>query len=342
MSGSPRIYSFNAQVGISIDTKGNVAVQRAFSGGVTGGTPSASVTVYKSRTNAPNINKLEGLGYQLGGSAGVPVGGVPLAGAVDFNILPDSAAGKNYYGTTTSFGVVKMRRLYILLMIILFGCICGRTTSVYAMGVGGFETEEMSVEDIESFLNNINLCLINTEPSQNPIKCFDANEQGMIAIGTEDSTNKAIVIYSDAGEFQYGYRFQIEGSYGVELNNEELKIYFVRSDVAISISLSGELKDISRICDTSDNNTYWNQYVRASSRNKGEYRYTLKNDIGLLGVFASTYSQLYRIDSFGNEQLIYNANSYQFFHVLIMFCGILVFVAIVLIVIVNEFKKLKR
>lgn len=235
-----------------------------------------------------------------------------------------------------------MRRLYILLMIILFGCICGGTTSVYAMGVGGFETEEMSVEDIESFLNNINLCLINTEPSQNPIKCFDANEQGMIAIGTEDSTNKAIVIYSDAGEFQYGYRFQIEGSYGVELNNEELKIYFVRSDVAISISLSGELKDISRICDTSDNNTYWNQYVRASSRNKGEYRYTLKNDIGLLGVFASTYSQLYRIDSFGNEQLIYNANSYQFFHVLIMFCGILVFVAIVLIVIVNEFKKLKR
>ena len=105
LSGTPSIFCFNAQGGISVDTKGNVAVQGSFSGGVTGGTPSASITVYQSRTNAPNINKLEGLGYQLGGSAGIPVGGVPLAGGADFNIIPDSATGKNYYGTTTSFGV---------------------------------------------------------------------------------------------------------------------------------------------------------------------------------------------------------------------------------------------
>lgn len=105
VSGTPSIFCFNAQGGISVDTKGNVAVQGSFSGGVTGGTPSASITVYQSRTNAPNINKLEGLGYQLGGSGGTLVGGVPLAGGTDFNIIPDSATGKHYYGTTMSFGV---------------------------------------------------------------------------------------------------------------------------------------------------------------------------------------------------------------------------------------------
>ena len=235
-----------------------------------------------------------------------------------------------------------MKRLYMFLIILLFGCICGRNTSVYAMGINEFETEEMSVNDIESFLDNVNLFLVNTEPAQKPIKCFDANEQGMVAIGTEDGNNKAIAIYSGNGIFQYGYRFQTEGSYGLELNNEELKIYFVRSDVAISISLSGELKNVSRISDTSENNTYWNRYVRATNRNKGEYRYVLRNDIGILGVFASSYSQLYRTDSFGNEQLVYDANSFQFFNILIMFLGILVFVCIVVIVIIKEFKKLQR
>lgn len=235
-----------------------------------------------------------------------------------------------------------MKRVYMFLIILLFGCICWSNTSVYAMRISGFETEEMSMNDIESFLDNINLFLVNTEPSQKPIKCFDANAQGMIAIGTEDGNNKAIAIYSDNGSFQYGYRFQTEGSYGIELNNEELKIYFVRNDVAISISISGELKNVSRICDTPENNTYWNRYVRATSRNKGEYVYALKNDVGILGIFASSYSQLYRIDSLGNEQLIYNANSFQFFNILIMFLGILVFVCIVVIVIIKEFKKLQR
>lgn len=235
-----------------------------------------------------------------------------------------------------------MKRIYMFLIILLFGCICGSNTSVYAMEMNEFETEEMSINDIEMFLDNVNFSLFNTEPSKRPIKCFDVNEHGMIAIGTENGNDKTISIYSDNGVFQYGYGFQVDGSYGLELNNEDLKIYFVRSDVAISISLSGEIKNVSKICDTSENNTYWNQYVRATSRKKGDYQYILKNDIGILGIFASTYSQLFRIDSLGNEQLIYNANSFQFFNILIMFLGILTFVCIVAIVIIKEFKKLQK
>ena len=235
-----------------------------------------------------------------------------------------------------------MKRVYIGLLILLFGILCGSKTSVYAMETQGFEMKEMSINDIELFLGNVNLLLLNTEPSKKPIKCFDVNEQGIMAIGTEDGNEKTIAIYSDAGIFQYGYRFHTDGSFGVELSNEELSIYFVRSDVAVSINLLGEIQYVSRICDTSKNNTYWNRYVRATSRNVGEYQYVLKNDIGILGIFASTYSQLYRTDNLGNEQLIYNANSIQFFHILIIFLGILVFASIVLIVIIKEFKKLQR
>lgn len=69
------------------------------------GTPSGSITVYNSKTNATSINRLEGLGYQIGGSTAAVVGCIPFAGGVDCNIIPDSKTGKYYYGITTSAGI---------------------------------------------------------------------------------------------------------------------------------------------------------------------------------------------------------------------------------------------
>lgn len=243
------------------------------------------------------------------------------------------------YGLIEAKGMdMKIRCIYMFWVILLFGCICVKNTRVYAMDIKEFATEEMSITDSELFLDNVNLNLLNIEPSKRPIRCFDVNEHGMLAIGTEEGSNKTIAIYSDTGIFQYGYRFYTDGSFDVELSNEELKIYFVRSDVAVSMNFSGEIQYVSRICDTSENNTYWNQYVRARSRSVGEYQYVLKNDIGILGIFTSTYSQIYRIDRSGNEQLIYNVNLSQFISVLTMFLGILFFICIVAVIIIKEFK----
>ena len=106
LTGTPGAFSFNFQVGTAFDAKGNVALQASFSGGVTGGTPGGSAMFYRTLTNSPSIAKLEGESYQIGGSLGVPVYGVPIAAGVDFNILPDSELEKtHYYGLTTSLGV---------------------------------------------------------------------------------------------------------------------------------------------------------------------------------------------------------------------------------------------
>lgn len=104
VSGSPSAVIFNLQGGISIDTKGNVAIQGNFSGGLTTGSPGASITQYKTVTNAPNINKLEGIAYQIGGSIAAPVYGVPIAAGGDFNIIPDSTLNKTYFGATSNVG----------------------------------------------------------------------------------------------------------------------------------------------------------------------------------------------------------------------------------------------
>ena len=104
VSGTPSIFTFNLQGGLSLDAKGNVALQGSFSGGVGGGSPSVSATAYQTVTNAPSISKLEGPGYQIGGTVGIPVYGVPLAAGGDFNIIPDSTQNKTYYGITSNVG----------------------------------------------------------------------------------------------------------------------------------------------------------------------------------------------------------------------------------------------
>lgn len=62
-----------------------------------------SVTAYQTVTNAQTIYDLNGPGYQIGGSVGVPVYGIPLVVGGDFNILPNSK-NTNYYGATTNVG----------------------------------------------------------------------------------------------------------------------------------------------------------------------------------------------------------------------------------------------
>ena len=104
MSGTPSAWIFNGQIGVSMDTKGNVAIQASGGGGITGGNPSISITRYQSATNAPSINELNGTGYQIGGSAIIPVDGVPVAVGGDFNIIPAPERNITYYGGTLTGG----------------------------------------------------------------------------------------------------------------------------------------------------------------------------------------------------------------------------------------------
>ena len=105
VSASPGIFTFTGQIGLSIDTKGNVAIQGTFSGGFTGGSPGISGSIFQTLTNAPNIDKLNGMAYNLGGSVGVPVNGVPIVIGGDLNALIDDDENDVYYGITTTTGL---------------------------------------------------------------------------------------------------------------------------------------------------------------------------------------------------------------------------------------------
>ena len=203
----------------------------------------------------------------------------------------------------------------------------------------GFSTEVLPEDDIDTFLKNINISFFEDEPSKTGIKCFDVNENGVIAIGCSSSDIKTVCIYTNDGDFQYGYRFNCSGDFGVELYNDNLIVYFVRSDVAIMVNSMGKVESILKIKNTSENNYYWNHFVFSTKRKVGDMEYMLRNDMGVFNLFALSYSQLWKTDATGNEQLIYDANSTQLFYVLMMFFGVLVSVGVVAVIITKEFRK---
>ena len=105
VSGTLGIWIFNAQIGISADSKGNIAVQASFGGGITTGDQSISVSRYKSITNAPNIGELTEDYYQAGGSIAKPIGYVPFYGGGEFIIMDKPDPKPTCFGTTVNVGL---------------------------------------------------------------------------------------------------------------------------------------------------------------------------------------------------------------------------------------------
>ena len=225
----------------------------------------------------------------------------------------------------------------ILLIFLLANAVGAVTTNM------GFTTESLSEDDINTVLKNLNISILTEEPPKKSIQCFDVNENGLIAIGCNNSdNNKTVCIYTSNGDFQYGYSFKTNGNVGVELHENILMIYLVRGGIAISIDSMGEIKSVCKIQKTTENTSYWNNYVYLTNREVDGNKYTIKNKMGIFNIFASSYSQLVVTNTNGEDRVIYDVSSIQFSNTIVAFIGVLVFVCLVVSLIIWRCIKLKR
>ena len=226
--------------------------------------------------------------------------------------------------------------IILSLLLLVFGGV-----EVLAMNTG-FSTELLPEDDVNTLLKNVNISLLADEPPKKTIECFAVNEDGVIAIGCSSSENKTVCIYTSDGVFQYGYSFKYTGSFGIELDKSVLNIYLVRSDIAIAVNSVGEVESILKIQNTSENNSYWNDCVFSTKRKIGDTEYSLENDMRILNVFASSYSQLIITNKYGEESIIYDVNSAQFSNMVVVVGVVIVFTCLVVAVVIWQFIKLKR
>ena len=236
---------------------------------------------------------------------------------------------------------MNFKRIYLFLSLLLLIVFFANATEVNAMDTG-FSTEEISEEKKTAFVSNINVSLLREEPEKSGILCFDVNEQGMIAVGNKDFQSKKICIYTSQGEFLYGYAFNCSQSFGVEWNGQNTNIYFVRSNVIISLDSEGNILDVKAIKASIDNNSYSNSLLYSTKRTVGNTTYLIRNDMGILNWIAFSFSQIVAVDAAGTESVIYDVNSVQLAKMIVAVSFICAFVFVAVAVIVRSFIKLRR
>lgn len=228
-----------------------------------------------------------------------------------------------------------LRCFYIALILL-----CILTRAEYAAVTNtDFSTKIISDEEAESFLAKVQITKIATEPERKSIECFDVNSEQYIAIGCGATDRKTIGVYTNDGMFVYGYRFNCSGKFGVKWDNDDLIIYFVRSDIALALDRSGEVKSICEIENSTENNSYWNDFIYATERTVDGIKYIVMNDMGIFNFFASSYTQLAVINSDGTQEIIYDTNDDNLTRFVVISVIVLLFAGISLFAIFRKMRK---
>ena len=225
----------------------------------------------------------------------------------------------------------------ILSMIILF---CTLSINVCALNTG-FAVENFSDEQLNKISNNFKITSLQSEPKRNAIDCFAVSESGMVAIGCSSSVDKTVCVYSDNGVFEYGYKFETYGTFGLDFDGDNVIIYLVRSGAAILVNKSAEIESIFKISDTKENTRYWNNHVYSNKHTALGKTYFLRNDMGVLNIVATSYSQLIVLDENGESSVIYDVNANQLTKTLIILVLVCGFVAVVIFVIIRSFRHIE-
>lgn len=226
----------------------------------------------------------------------------------------------------------------IILICVILSCL---TANALAANVG-FSVEDLTEQEVSTFIKNIALSLFHEETEKMPVNCFDVNDNGEIAVGYESFENKTVCVYSSDGAFQYGYTFKCEGSFGIEFGTDSLMIYFVRSSVSIAVNDAGEIESVVEINNSAENNTYWNKSVFSTNRRVGDTVYRLENDMGFFNAFATSYSLITATAENGSKTVVYEAESSYFLSTVVIFIGVLALVCLAVVILTKNLLALKR
>ncbi len=222
-------------------------------------------------------------------------------------------------------------------LVMLFVSLFIGTIAVHAVNTR-FSAEQLSEKDKSTFLSNVDISLLEEEPQKQSIVCFDVNGDEKIALGYSDSESKTICVYSQ-NEFLYGYEFGCAGDFAVEWDRDSINIYFVRSDIIVTVNKKGDILDIAKVQNTTENNRYRNYLLHSTERLVDDRKYSLKNDMGVLNFAVSSYSQMIVADADGTETILFDVNSSQLAKTVAVSVLITMYVCTAIVVIVKGYKK---
>lgn len=179
----------------------------------------------------------------------------------------------------------------------------------------------------------LNISVFSEKETDRLIKCFDVNETGYYAIGFKNNT---IQVYDSLGVFQYGYRFDTDGTYGLTLKENSIVIYLGRSNIAAEIDSTGKCVGVETVYFSKD---FVENVMNRTYKQIGNVGYYLERDIG---IFNGDFSRLVRIDETGGKTILYDVTTMGYFAGAFHYIVLGIFPIVSIIFVTNRVKKEKR
>lgn len=232
-----------------------------------------------------------------------------------------------------------MKTLKIAIILFTFFCMMTTNQLVFAYG-GGMKTEEMPKDEQNSLIENACINVFETKSEEKPIICFDVNEDGLIALGSENQNRKRICVYSEDMTFLYRINFNCNGAFGFEWNGDDIEIYFVRDRADVIVDRNGNIKVVRSYIESIENEKYFNYVLGATERTVNGAKYTLKTSSGKTssGRFGS-FPYLCVTMQNGEEKILYDVSDIYTKEKHIDIITTLIFAAVPMVIIGFTWKK---
>lgn len=236
--------------------------------------------------------------------------------------------------------LIKILSISFVILILINICFF----NVYATNIYGFESTELSNNDVNRIWDNIEIKnvtdIASVENMYSPIVSFDVSAKGNIVLGLKDNL---IMILDSDNHITECFRFITNGSFYVQWKDNNILLFLIRSSVIVEFSTYGQLVNMVKFDDNSiKNNCMLNDMSKKNTISIDDSVYQIKNPKSLFYLFSSSYSQLIKIDSQGKNVVIYDITSIQTLRLVLLYLFILLFITLVVLIIVKKCIHYKR
>lgn len=200
--------------------------------------------------------------------------------------------------------MTRAKKLYVLTSLLVFMLfVCTETLDAMTM-------HRMPYDDEKRLLESIQLKTVE-EPMHNTFCCFSIGDNGAYALGFPGALYKTVVIYDANGEFVKRYDFRCDGDYGIRLEDEELQIYFARSERMISVSLKDDLMRAYQCKSNGESAEFWNETLHPRVVEANGEVYRAYSDSFLLSLFTNGEAKLIKTTATGEESVLHDVSALQ-------------------------------
>lgn len=235
------------------------------------------------------------------------------------------------------------KRLFLISIIILI-ILLSLVLSAYASSLYGFESIKLSENEINQIWDKLNIKNLSTNISLDdinlPIISFDVSDEEMIILGFK---NNQVIIIDKNKIIQTYLEFSNNGLFYVQWKKNNILLYLVRGGIIVELTSNGQLINMIKTDDNNINNNFlWNEISKKTNIDIDNSTYIVKNDMGILNIFTSSYSQLVKINSNGETVIIYNINNTKLTKIIILVICAVLFIVLTISTISIKIIKFKR